>query len=495
MSMMRSVLAGVLALCAATWGASAQQLKVGDAAPELRVQSFLKGEPVTAFKPGHVYVVEFWATWCGPCIAGIPHLAELQEKYAGRATIIGVSTDRDPESKVRQFVRGRRDMSYTVAYNGNGTAQQKWFAAAGLRGIPSAFIVDGQGKIAWIGHPMAMDAALEAAVRAAGGAGASEADDRLLKIEDVEMPRLMPGSRAPRLSIDTWVKGDPVRSFRRGQVYVVEFWATWCGPCIRGFPHLTELQETYGDKVRILGVNIWDRRKDESVDAQQARVRSFVEGRSDMGYSVAIEKDTQMASSWMEAAGQNGIPAAFIVDQNGRIAWVGHPMRMDEPLRAVVNGDHDVTRAREDAAADARGQAWMEVFGQAIERGEHRRVYDTILHHLDREATPDATDRTFTRQPALLNAVAWAAVTDAAWPKDAAFSRRAATVACEATEWKDASIIDTLARAQWEAGERPEAIRTQQRAIDAAREHDPAQVPGLTKTMDFYRTGVTPPVE
>src|SRR6266568_1760611 len=59
----------------------AVSLKPGDLAPALTVTKWLQGRPVPKFEPGGVYVVEFWATWCGPCIAFMPHLAELQARY------------------------------------------------------------------------------------------------------------------------------------------------------------------------------------------------------------------------------------------------------------------------------------------------------------------------------------------------------------------------------------------------------------------------------
>jgi thiol-disulfide isomerase/thioredoxin len=71
--------------------ASAQTLNIGDPAPQLVVKEFVKGSPVTQFKPGSVYVVEFWATWCGPCKTSIPHLTELQKKYGDKVTFVGVS--------------------------------------------------------------------------------------------------------------------------------------------------------------------------------------------------------------------------------------------------------------------------------------------------------------------------------------------------------------------------------------------------------------------
>ncbi len=57
--------------------------------------------------------------------------------------------------------------------------------------------------------------------------------------------KLMVGDQAPALSIGNWVKGSPVKSFEPGKVYVIEFWETWCGPCIRNIPHVNEIQKEY----------------------------------------------------------------------------------------------------------------------------------------------------------------------------------------------------------------------------------------------------------
>ena len=69
-----------------------KKLAVGDRAPALTVEKWVKGEPVTGFEKGKTYVVEFWATWCGPCIASMPHLSALQKEYKDKVTIIGVTT-------------------------------------------------------------------------------------------------------------------------------------------------------------------------------------------------------------------------------------------------------------------------------------------------------------------------------------------------------------------------------------------------------------------
>src|SRR5262245_23837473 len=69
----------------------ADTIKVGDAGPPLKATKWLHGTEVKEFKKDHVYVVEFWATWCGPCIVMMPHMGELQNQFKGSVTFIGYS--------------------------------------------------------------------------------------------------------------------------------------------------------------------------------------------------------------------------------------------------------------------------------------------------------------------------------------------------------------------------------------------------------------------
>jgi thiol-disulfide isomerase/thioredoxin len=136
----------------------AVSLKVGDLAPALKAGRWLQGEEVKAFEAGKVYVVEFWATWCGPCILFMPQLAELQVQYKDQGvTCIGF-TARDPdntEEKVAAFVKKRGPkFPYTFAYADDRTTYDAWMTAAGRAGIPCTFVVDRTGRIAYLGSPM-----------------------------------------------------------------------------------------------------------------------------------------------------------------------------------------------------------------------------------------------------------------------------------------------------------------------------------------------------
>lgn len=161
---------------------------------------------------------------------------------------------------------------------------------------------------------------------------------------------LAPGMKAPSLKFSEWIKGTEVKAFKPGNVYVVEFWATWCGPCIEGMPHLSELQAKFKDKVTVIGVNAFERPDEKDISA---KVKKFVEGQgSKMAYTVARDTtEGDMAKNWMTAANQNGIPCAFIVDQKGEVVWIGHPAMMDEPLSQVVEGTFDLEQSKKDFAA------------------------------------------------------------------------------------------------------------------------------------------------
>lgn len=343
-----------------------------------------------------------------------------------------------------------------------------------------------------------------------------------------EVKPLSIGDPAPKLEIGEWVKGDPIEQFEEGKVYVVEFWATWCGPCIAGMPHVSELQREYKDEgVRIIGVNIWDNPEGVAPFMSERKARDgspLPSGDELMDYTVAIEakdddpRNGRMAKSWMQAAGQNGIPSAFIVDQETRIAWIGHPMSMDEPLKQVVDGTWDV----EKAAADARRQkeimaqaeplidAYRQAAGAGDTSGQLKAIDDLLA--LDEESfaglkhrklqillielkqpregyalAKEMVDEDFKDNAQALNGIAWMILTNAPEEgRDTALALRAARRANELTNNEDASILDTLAKAYFESGDLEKAIEHQERAVAKAADH-PDMLAELQDRLNEYR--------
>lgn len=120
----------------------------GDEAPEIDAKKWLNAETFSlAENNDKVVIVEFWATWCPPCRASIPHLKTLHETYKDKGVIL-VSLTNEPDSpKITKFCSDA-GMNWIV---GLGSTSGSTY---GVSGIPHAFIVV-NGKIAWKGHPMA----------------------------------------------------------------------------------------------------------------------------------------------------------------------------------------------------------------------------------------------------------------------------------------------------------------------------------------------------
>ena len=157
-------------------------------------------------------------------------------------------------------------------------------------------------------------------------------------------PALSVGSEAPPLKVSRFLKGDPVTKFEPGQIYVIEFWATWCGPCIEAMPHVSALQKQY-PKVTFIGVNVWENEEsaaEELVKKMGAKLqyRIALDDVSDANANTGV-----MSKTWLNAAEINGIPTAIVVDGKGKIADITHPLALDESLPKIIAGDWDYAAA------------------------------------------------------------------------------------------------------------------------------------------------------
>ena len=125
-------------------------------------------EWISADKPepndfqNRVVVIEFWATWCPPCVQSVPHLKKLVSQYDDKNVLfLGLSQDQKAQPVIDFYKKN--DLNYFVALDG-GTADQ-----LGIQGIPAAFVIGHDGKVVWAGNPLdhAFDKAIEKAVAAA----------------------------------------------------------------------------------------------------------------------------------------------------------------------------------------------------------------------------------------------------------------------------------------------------------------------------------------
>lgn len=304
------------------------------------------------------------------------------------------------------------------------------------------------------------------------------------------------GDAAPPMKVAKWVKGEAISKFDAKKTYVVEFWATWCGPCIQTIPHLTELAQKHKD-IPFAGVSVWENRPGDTSTAYQDKVVKFVKDMgAKMDYHVGYDDvEGTMAKTWMEAAEQDGIPTAFVVKE-GKVAWIGHPTELGPVLDKIKAGKFDAKaeaaeREAREAEQKALQKAVQPVFKAAGEGDNAKAVaeidkivaenpkWESMLAPLKLDLllgvgeaeyfayAKKLSEGLYKSDAMMLNQIAWNIVDDESEFKkpDFALAIDIATRASELEKNENAMILDTLAYAYFKSGKIDDAIKWQEKAI------------------------------
>lgn len=183
------------------------------------------------------------------------------------------------------------------------------------------------------------------------------------------------GSAAPPFKVEQWIQGSAFR-IDGSKPTVVEFWATWCGPCIQIMPHMSDLSDKYKGRVQFVGINTSDRNQpgEERPRSPQHlnRVKKWVgENKKRLRYHVALDdaKHT-MNRTWLMAAGESGIPFAFVV-KDKKIQWMGHPATLDSGmLDQMLKGTYSIAKEQARRQAAAASQKLIAPLALAAQAGD-----------------------------------------------------------------------------------------------------------------------------
>ncbi len=210
-----------------------------------------------------------------------------------------------------------------------------------------------------------------------------------------DVPRKEPlplrvGDDAPTIDVEFWFHDGKVEKlslehFEQGIVYVIEFWATWCPPCVAAMPNMSKLQEHFPqNSVRLISVSNEPRETVEkflksSVSGNQGQTFLDFKGK----YQLTSDPDQSVYNDYMAASGNILLPTVFIVGKQGQIEWIGNHGQLRKTVDEVVQGTWD----REEFAKNFNNkqEVMLAIRRMSVFRQSHADDPDFVLRALENE--------------------------------------------------------------------------------------------------------------
>ncbi len=179
-----------------------------------------------------------------------------------------------------------------------------------------------------------------------GGGCSSPPALTLTEVERLSAPELTVGDLAPEIRVDRYVRGGEI--VRAGRLTMLEFWASWCGPCVAHMPRSARLERAH-EGLTIIALSTVD------ADNSAADIAALTRQLGDqMPSVVAIDDGQATARAYRVAAREMALPRAFLIDRAGVLLWIGHPADAEGVVEQALAGTWDVERARREREEDAR---------------------------------------------------------------------------------------------------------------------------------------------
>lgn len=307
------------------WGEPAQRAQhaalEGQPMPELDLTEWRNTEALTADDlKGNILVIDFWATWCGPCIGAMPKNNQLHEKYGDQGVIIMGICGSNGQEKFDKVLE-QQSVAYPNARDASQENAERWK----VMWWPTYAVVDREGVVRALGLQTGrVEDALKKVLEeqpADETADAAEPDGPLMTVAEQtideawlegdadQRARLadLDPANPPALQLENWINHDEATLEElHGKVVVLDFWATWCGPCIGSIPKNNELYEAHKDDgLVVLGV----------CHPRGAEKMADVVAEHGIAYPTAADPDGKT----IEAYHVNGFPDYYVFDRAGNL--------------------------------------------------------------------------------------------------------------------------------------------------------------------------------
>jgi len=312
------------------------------------------------------------------------------------------------------------------------------------------------------------------------------------------------GQKAPAVKVAKWItQKPPTLPGEKGaeqRVFLVEFWATWCPPCLKSIPHLAALQKKHEkDGLLILGIS----------NEEPETIEAFIKSKMKMPYYVGHDDDMKTTTAWTNDI--QTIPHAFVVDKTGTVVWSGNPLDMgvmDRVIEQVLAGKYDLEAAKNAAAKEEKFKTLLVRLNAAQTTHDEKKIFaildqmialkpDDLQPYLIKRETLRAfghesqihdleavIEQRFKDSVSALRQIAQIEQNKDLTQRNPGLMLRCALRANELTKGRDPETLAALAFVQCELGMVDAAIDSQTQAVALAEDQ---MLERYKKTLDYYQ--------
>jgi thiol-disulfide isomerase/thioredoxin len=291
---------------------------------------------------GKVIVIQSWTTATMPGRKLPDRIGASLKDVDGKDLIILALHTPDGADSADAFLKKQKPPeNVTIVIDGKGA----FCDALGVYKQPVNILIDRQGAVRYAGlNPNGLEKAVDELVKeqfdtakiapkkpidkpAADPAATPPTGAFPPVAGSVSSAKDIRGQKAPDFSVAEWITKKPKLE---GKVVVIDFWATWCGPCVQAIPHMNELATKFGDKVCCIGISDESQKDfEEGLKKRKLKADSFE-------YNLALDPTRKMSTP----IAIRGIPHCIVMSKDWTVRWQGHPASLSpEILEQIVKAD------------------------------------------------------------------------------------------------------------------------------------------------------------
>jgi thiol-disulfide isomerase/thioredoxin len=285
---------------------------------------------------GKVVIIQSWCVASHGGRRASTTIERLATKFADKdVQILLLHTPEDAGKLDTYFERRTFDVPVVVDARGG------FCDALGVYRDPVNLLIGRNGAVQYVGiKPRWIEDAVKTLLDKPGDPEATPPPRTVPEAEAVEYPPIegsvgsakdLRGKPAPRLSVTKWVTDQPSPGRR---VVVVDFWATWCKPCVAAIPHMNKLAQQFRDDVIIVGLS-----NERSREFDRGLIDERLE-ENDFEYALALDWNSTMQTE----VGVRAIPHCLVISSDWVVRWQGNPRQLNaETLRQIVRANQGAT--------------------------------------------------------------------------------------------------------------------------------------------------------